>query len=54
MEERIDKLLLQRQLVSSRARAEEMIREHGVRVDGKVITKSGKKVPVDAVIEFLR
>jgi 23S rRNA (cytidine1920-2'-O)/16S rRNA (cytidine1409-2'-O)-methyltransferase len=53
MEERIDKLLLQRQLVSSRARAEDMIREHGVRVDGKVITKSGKKVPVDAVIELL-
>ena len=53
MEERIDKLLLQRQLVSSRARAEEMIREHGVRVDGKVITKSGKKVPVDAIIELL-
>ena len=53
MEERIDKLLLQRQLVSSRARAEEMIREHGVRVDGKIITKTGKKVPVDAVIELL-
>lgn len=53
MEERIDKLLLHRQLVSSRARAEEMIREHGVRVDGKIITKTGKKVPVDAVIELL-
>jgi 23S rRNA (cytidine1920-2'-O)/16S rRNA (cytidine1409-2'-O)-methyltransferase len=53
MEERIDKLVLQRQLVTSRARAEQMIREHGVRVDGKIITKTGKKVPIDATIELL-
>ena len=53
MEERIDKLVLQRQLVTSRARAEQMIREHGVKVDGKIITKTGKKVPINATIELL-
>lgn len=53
MEERLDKLLLQRKLVSSRVRAEQIIRETGVRVNGKLFTKTGKKVPVDAVIELL-
>ncbi|MCO5259653.1 MAG: TlyA family RNA methyltransferase [Crocinitomicaceae bacterium] len=53
MEERIDKLLLQLNLVSSRVRAEEIIRKYGVKVDGKLITKTGKKVPTDATIELL-
>lgn len=53
MEERIDKLLLQRGLVSSRVRAEQIIRETGVKVNGKLLNKTGKKVPVDAVIELL-
>lgn len=48
MEERLDKLLVDRQMVSSRTRAEEMIRKNGVRVNGKLIFKTGKKVPVDA------
>ncbi len=53
MEERLDKLLLQRNLVSSRVRAEQIIRETGVKVNGKLITKTGKKVPIDAQIEMI-
>ena len=53
MEERLDKLLIQRGLVSSRVRAEQIIRETGVRVDGKLITKTGKKFPVDCKIEMI-
>lgn len=52
-EERLDKLLLQLGLVSSRVRAEEIIRVYGVKVNGKLITKTGKKVPVDAKIELM-
>jgi 23S rRNA (cytidine1920-2'-O)/16S rRNA (cytidine1409-2'-O)-methyltransferase len=54
MEERLDKLLIQRNLVSSRVRAEQIIREIGVRVDGKMITKTGKKFPVDCKIEMIQ
>ena len=53
MEERLDKLLLQRGLVSSRVRAEQIIRETGVKVNGKLVNKTGKKVPADAVIEMI-
>lgn len=53
MEERLDKILLQRGLVSSRVRAEQIIRETGVKVNGKLITKTGKKIPVDAEIEMI-
>lgn len=53
MEERLDKLLIQRELVSSRVRAEEIIRMYGVKVNGKLINKTGKKVPVDAQIELM-
>lgn len=52
-EERIDKLILQRGLVSSRVRAEQIIRESGVKVNGKLFNKTGKKVPIDAVIELM-
>jgi 23S rRNA (cytidine1920-2'-O)/16S rRNA (cytidine1409-2'-O)-methyltransferase len=52
-EERLDKLLVTRGLMSSRARAEEVINSGGVLVDGKQIQKSGKKVPIDAQIEVL-
>lgn len=52
-EERLDKLLLQLGLVSSRVRAEEIIRVYGVKVNGKLINKTGKKVPVDATIEMM-
>ena len=54
MEERLDKILLQRNLVSSRVRAEQMIREVGVRVDGKLINKTGKKFPIDCKIEIIQ
>ena len=53
MEERLDKILIQRNLVSTRVRAERMIRETGVKVDGKLITKTGKKFPVDCKIELI-
>lgn len=53
MEERLDKLLLQLGLVSSRVRAEEIIRVYGVKVNGKLINKTGKKVSVDATIEMM-
>lgn len=53
MEERLDKIILQRNLVSSRVRAEKIIREVGVHVDGKLVTKTGKKFPIDCVIEMI-
>jgi len=53
MEERLDKLLIQRKLVSTRTRAEKMIKEIGVKVDGKLITKTGKRFPLDCVIEMV-
>lgn len=52
-EERLDKILLQRKLVSTRTRAEQLIREVGVKVDGKLVTKTGKKFPIDCQIEML-
>jgi len=53
-DERLDKILIQRNLVSSRVRAEQMIREVGVRVDGKLIVKTGKKFPIDCKIEIIQ
>ena len=53
MEERLDKILLQRELVSSRVRAEQMIREVGVKVNGKLVTKTGKKFPIDCEIDMI-
>lgn len=53
MEERLDKLLIQRSLVSTRTRAERIIKEVGVKVDGKLITKTGKKFPDDCIIEMV-
>jgi 23S rRNA (cytidine1920-2'-O)/16S rRNA (cytidine1409-2'-O)-methyltransferase len=52
-EERIDKIILERGLVSSRVRADEIIKKYGVKVNGKLFSKPGKKVPTDAVIELL-
>ena len=52
-EERLDKILLQRGLVSSRVRAEQIIREVGVKVNGKLITKTGKKFPLEVKIEMV-
>lgn len=53
MEERLDKLLIQRGLVSTRVRAERIIREVGVKVDGKLVNKTGKKFDVDCTIELI-
>jgi 23S rRNA (cytidine1920-2'-O)/16S rRNA (cytidine1409-2'-O)-methyltransferase len=53
MEERLDKLLIQRKLVSTRTRAEQIIRETGVKVNGKLVTKTGKKFPIDSEIEMI-
>jgi 23S rRNA (cytidine1920-2'-O)/16S rRNA (cytidine1409-2'-O)-methyltransferase len=52
-EERLDKLLIQRKLVTTRVRAEKIIRETGVKVNGKLITKTGKRFPQDCEIEML-
>lgn len=52
-EERLDKLLIQRKLVSTRVRAEKIIRETGVKVNGKLVTKTGKRFPVDCEIEMI-
>lgn len=53
MEERLDKILVQRGLISTRTRAEQIIRETGVKVNGKLITKTGKKFPIDAEVELI-
>lgn len=54
MEERLDKLLVDRGLVSSRVRAEEIIRTYGVKVNGKLIHKTGKKFDPSVQIELLQ
>lgn len=53
MEERLDKLLIQRGLASTRVRAERMIKETGVLVNGKLINKTGKRFPVDCEIQVI-
>ncbi len=52
-EERLDKILIQRNLVSTRVRAEKIIRETGVMVDGKLVTKTGKRFRTDCKIDML-
>ena len=52
-EERLDKILIQRKLVTTRVRAEKIIRETGVLVNGKLVTKTGKRFPLDCEIEML-
>lgn len=42
--ERLDKLLVEKLVFSSRARAEEAILSGKVSVDGQIVTKSGKKI----------
>jgi 23S rRNA (cytidine1920-2'-O)/16S rRNA (cytidine1409-2'-O)-methyltransferase len=50
---RLDKLLVDRKLVSSRVRAEQIIEDFGVLVNGKLITKNGKKFPENAEIKMI-
>lgn len=52
-EERLDKIILQRGLVSTRVRCEKIIQESGVLVNGKLVNKPGKKFPLDVTIELL-
>lgn len=52
-EERLDKIILQRGLVSSRVRCEKIIQESGVLVNGKLVNKPGKKFPLDVKIDLL-
>lgn len=52
-EERLDKILIQRKLVATRARAEKIIRETGVKVNGKLVAKAGKRFRLDCEIEML-
>jgi 23S rRNA (cytidine1920-2'-O)/16S rRNA (cytidine1409-2'-O)-methyltransferase len=52
-EERLDKLLVQLNLVSTRVRAEKIIKEDGVKVNGVLITKTGKRFPIDSKIELI-
>jgi 23S rRNA (cytidine1920-2'-O)/16S rRNA (cytidine1409-2'-O)-methyltransferase len=50
---RLDKLLVERGLSPSRQRAEALILAAPVRVDGRVITKSGQRIDTDADIAIL-
>lgn len=51
--ERLDRLVIERGWAKSRPRAERLITEFGIRVDGHVVHKPGKRVPTDAVLEPL-
>jgi 23S rRNA (cytidine1920-2'-O)/16S rRNA (cytidine1409-2'-O)-methyltransferase len=53
MEERIDKIIIERKLVADRPTAEKMIKESGVLVNGKLILKPGKKFATDVEIELV-
>jgi 23S rRNA (cytidine1920-2'-O)/16S rRNA (cytidine1409-2'-O)-methyltransferase len=50
---RLDKILVDRKLVSSRVRAEQIIEEFGVLVEGKLITKTGKKFDDNIEIQLI-
>ena len=52
-EERLDKIIMQRGLITTRVRCEKMIQEVGVLVNGKLINKPGKKFPIDIKIELI-
>ncbi len=54
MEERLDKLLVEKGLALTRTEAEQFIRERGVKINGKLISKPGKKFPVDCSIELIK
>ena len=54
MEERLDKLLVQLNLMESRVQSENFIQNVGVVVNGKLINKPGKKVPVSSTIKLFQ
>jgi 23S rRNA (cytidine1920-2'-O)/16S rRNA (cytidine1409-2'-O)-methyltransferase len=49
--QRLDKLLVERELCSSRQLAQRLIQAGEVRVKGEIVDKVGTEVPVDALIE---
>ncbi|MGB9667473.1 MAG: TlyA family RNA methyltransferase [Thermosulfidibacteraceae bacterium] len=51
--ERIDLILVDRGLVESRQKAQALIMEGRVKVNGILVTKAGAKVPVDSEIEII-
>ncbi|TSJ45603.1 TlyA family RNA methyltransferase [Fluviicola chungangensis] len=53
MEERLDKLLVDRGLVTSRTRGEELIKNGDVLVNGISVEKPGKKIAIDSKILML-
>lgn len=53
MEERLDKLLVDRGLVTSRTRGEELIKNGDVLVNGVSVEKPGKRIAVDSKILLL-
>jgi 23S rRNA (cytidine1920-2'-O)/16S rRNA (cytidine1409-2'-O)-methyltransferase len=53
MEERLDKILVDRGLVTSRTRGEELIKNGDVLVNGISVEKPGKKIPIDSKILLL-
>jgi 23S rRNA (cytidine1920-2'-O)/16S rRNA (cytidine1409-2'-O)-methyltransferase len=53
MNTRLDKLLVDRKLVSSRVRAEQIIEEFGVLVNGKLVNKTGKKFDETVEIQLI-
>jgi len=53
MEERLDKLLVELGLVATRSEAEKLILEVGVNIDGKLITKPGKKFSIISNIKLV-
>lgn len=52
-EERLDKIIMQRGLITTRVRCEKMIQEIGVLVNGKMVNKPGKKFPIDVKIDLI-
>ena len=53
MKERLDKIIKQRRLIRSRSRAQRMIEAGRVRVDGRILTRPGHPIDVEAEIEIL-
>ena len=53
MKERLDKVIKQRRLIRSRSRAQRMIAAGRVKVDGRILTRSGHPIDPEAEIEIL-
>jgi len=51
---RLDVILVNKGLVSTRTRAEQVITTHGVLVEGILVTKPGKKYPDEVTIQLIK